>query len=80
MGAKITRKGDTFTVETDTPAGGTEQKLIQNDNQLKGAMRLYNVDKVETEYISGGSVAAVHDEFNRQFKKKTGSETGYTFV
>ena len=76
MGIKITRKGDSFTVETDHPGGSTDQKRLQSDTRLKAAMNNYRVDKLET---SGEDSFAVHSEFDKEYKKKTGKEDGYTW-
>ena len=79
MTIKVTRKGDSFTVETDSEAKDTLHKMLQGDRQLIGGMKSYGVEKMEFEEPEIGSMsyAAVHDEFDKQYKKKTGNTHGY---
>lgn len=75
MSIKVERKGDKITVETDYyDSFGTSHSAVYDDPQLTGGMKSFGIEKVEVSGIGDSTDVrgAVHDEFDRQFKERTG--------
>jgi len=74
MSIKVERKGDKISVETDYyDSFGTSHSAVYDDPQLTGGMRAFGIDKLEARVAdSDDARCALHEEFDRQFKERTG--------
>jgi hypothetical protein len=72
MTIKVRVNGLSVVVETDHRGAEMEHQYVRHDVTLIGGMRSFNIYELEAKDSS-----FLHDAFDREFKKKTGNETGY---
>ena len=75
MSIKVERKGDKISVETDYyDSFGTSHSSVYRDPELLGGMKSFGIDKVEVNGIGESTDVrgAIHDEFDRKYKEKSG--------
>jgi len=80
MSIRVERRGNKTTVETDYyDSFGTEHSEVYKDVELLSGMKNCGIDKIEINGIGDATCVskAIHDEFDRQYKEKTGSSQGY---
>lgn len=80
MSVRVERKGNKATVETDYyDSFGTTHSSVLNDPELRGGMKCFGIDKIEVHGIGDATdvIGAIHNEFDRQYKEKTGSRQSY---
>jgi hypothetical protein len=75
MSIRIEEKRGKTTVETDYyDSFGTSHSAVYDDSELRGGMRSFGIEKVEVNGIDDSTDVrgAIHDEFDRQFRERTG--------
>ena len=75
MSIRVEEKRGKTSVETDYyDSFGNSHSAVYDDPQLLGGMRSFGVEKVEVGGIGESTDVrgAVHDEFDRKFKERTG--------
>ncbi|MEM7816917.1 MAG: hypothetical protein QXZ20_03320 [Candidatus Aenigmatarchaeota archaeon] len=78
MPLKIELKGNKTIVETDYKGGDICHSAIQEDGELKGAMRRYNITKLEIDRdVTYGVGFDVRVAFDKEYRKKYGSNYFY---
>lgn len=77
MGIRVIRKDNKLTVETSRDSG-VMHALVQNDRGLRAGMKLYNINSVEVNKPDP-DMYDVKKKFDKKYKEKTGSQTGYFY-
>ena len=74
MSIRVERKGNKISVETDYyDSFGTSHSSVYEDRELTAAMKLWGIDKVETQVPGSiGADSYLRDEFDRKFIEKSG--------
>lgn len=68
--------GNRIKVETDYGGSDVDHSLVHGDRELIGAMKSFGINKVEGSK-SSGALYSLHENFDKQLKKKYGREQGY---
>ena len=76
MGITATMKDGKLTVESDESCGDAKHGLIHEANELKGAMKAFDIEKVESQ-VDDTCLYELKEDFDKKYKEKTGDKIGY---
>jgi len=77
MSVRVEKIGNKLIVETDYSGSDVDHSLIQRDRELIGAMAFCGINKLEGSKRCGIVSPSLRDDFDRQYKEKTGKKHGY---
>lgn len=68
MGVSIERKGDRFSVETESAEDAVLHHMVAGDGEIQAAMKNYNIDRVEVS--NGSGLYEVRKEIDRELESQ----------